>query len=240
MASSARIDELKKKFDENPAPLLRAAGERVPQGGGSRAGDQHLPGVSAAAARPHERPHRLRPGAVRGASGSTRRAHVFETALSPRSREPHRAPPPRRHRARRRRPGAARAVVPARARRRSAQRGDRGAPRVARLGRDRSPRRVQSGEPAPEGGTEEITPIHLSTGAFAHRERLGDAVRSPDGERRERAGAGRRRRAGPQMSAMEFALASFTSGEPPRAGGGTARPARRDISWRVPSSTAPT
>ena len=82
MASSARIDELRKKFDENPAAVFCAPRQRVPKGGRSRTGHVHLPGVSAPAARAHERPHRLRADAVRARPLRRSASAVFETALS--------------------------------------------------------------------------------------------------------------------------------------------------------------
>ena len=60
MASSARIDELKKKFDENPRRYFAPLANEYRKVGRSRSGAVHLPGVSAAAARAHERAHRLR------------------------------------------------------------------------------------------------------------------------------------------------------------------------------------
>ena len=133
MASSARIDELKKKFDENPrryfAPLAneyRKVGDLdqamficeayLPQQPG------HMSGHIVYA------PDAVRDGAVRRCQGRLR------DGAGAGSRESHRPSPPRRHRPPGGRPQHRPRMVPARARGRSAQRRDRRGDGVAASG----------------------------------------------------------------------------------------------------------
>ena len=65
MASSARIDELKQKFDENPRRYFAPLANEFRKAGDLEQAILICEEYPAAAARPHERAHRLRPGAVR-------------------------------------------------------------------------------------------------------------------------------------------------------------------------------
>ena len=90
MANSARIDELRKKFDENPRRYFAPLANEYRKSGDLDQAIFILRGVPAPAAGAHERPHRLRADALRAGPGRRGKAGLRDSALA-RSRKPHRA-----------------------------------------------------------------------------------------------------------------------------------------------------